>query len=202
MIAQPQVSRTYSPAEYIDLEIASDQRHEYVKGDIVPMTGGTPNHNRVIRNLCTALTVGVRGNPYEVFVADQRLWIPEPQIYTYPDVMIVAGALAYQAGRRDTLTNPMLIVEVLSKSTKNYDRGDKFAAYRTIPTFQEYALVDQYSAHVEHYVKTGNKRWVLQEYDGLDAILSLSSLDLDVLLSDVYDKVQFELVELDSEPEG
>ncbi|MBE9158554.1 Uma2 family endonuclease [Nodosilinea sp. LEGE 06152] len=192
MIAQPQVSRTYSPEEYLDLEVASEIRYEYIAGDIVPMTGGTPNHNRIIRNLCTALTIGLQGRDLEVFVADQRLWIPQAQIYTYPDVMAIAGELTYQTGRRDTLTNPTLIIEVLSASTRNYDRGDKFAAYRTIATFQEYALVDQYSAHVEHYVKTGSKQWMLQEYDGLDTVLNLVSLGLEISLRDIYNKVQFE----------
>ncbi|PZV08295.1 MAG: hypothetical protein DCF32_05130 [Leptolyngbya sp.] len=199
MIAQPQVSRTHSPEEYLDLEVAAEFRHEYIDGEIVPMTGGTPNHNRIIRNLCTALTMGLQGQDLEVFVADQRLWIPEAQIYTYPDVMAIAGELAYQAGRRDTLTNPTLIIEVLSASTRNYDRGDKFAAYRTISTFQEYALVDQYSAHMEHHVKIGSKQWMLQEYDGLDTMLNFTSLGLEISLRDIYNKVQFELVELEEE---
>jgi Uma2 family endonuclease len=199
MIAQPQVSPTYSPEEYLDLEVASEIRHEYIDGDIVPMTGGTPNHNRIIRNLCTELTMGLRGQALEVFVADQRLWIPQAKIYTYPDVMAIAGELTYQAGRRETITNPTLIVEVLSESTRNYDRGDKFAAYRTIATFQEYALVDQYSAHVEHHVKTGSKQWMLQEYDGLDTTLNLASLGLEISLRDIYNKVQFEPVEREEE---
>ncbi|PSR15771.1 hypothetical protein C8255_21365 [filamentous cyanobacterium CCP3] len=199
MIAQPQVSPTYSPEEYLDLEVAAEIRHEYIDGEIVPMTGGTPNHNRIIRNLCTALTLGLQGQDLEVFVADQRLWIPQAKIYTYPDVMAIAGELTYQPGRRDTITNPTLIVEVLSASTRNYDRGDKFAAYRTIETFQEYALVDQYSAHVEHYVKTGSKQWMLQEYDGLDTSLNFASLGLELSLGDIYNKVQFESVELEGE---
>lgn len=192
MIAQPQTSQLYSPNDYLDLEIASEMRHEYINGEIVPMTGGTPNHNRIIRNLCTALTIGVRGQTYEVFVADQRLWIPDTQIYTYPDVMVVAGELAYQVGRRDTLTNPLLIIEVLSASTRSYDRGDKFAAYRTIPTLAEYLLVDQYSYQVEHYAKTGAKQWLLQVYDEPETTLQLTTLEVAIALTDIYDKVQFE----------
>jgi Uma2 family endonuclease len=199
MIAQPQVSPTYSPEEYLDLEVASEFRHEYIDGEIVPMTGGTPNHNQILLNLAGALNFLLRQQPYRVFAADQRLWIPQAKIYTYPDVMAIAGDLAYQTGRRDTLTNPTLIIEVLSESTRNYDRGDKFAAYRTISTFQEYALVDQYSAHVEHYVKTGSKQWMLQEYDGLDTTLNLVSLGLEISLIDIYSKVQFEPVEPEEE---
>jgi Uma2 family endonuclease len=199
MIAQPQVSPTYSPEEYLDLEVSSEIRHEYIAGEIVPMTGGTPNHNQILLNLAGTLNFLVRQQPYRVFAADQRLWIPEAQIYTYPDVMAIAGELIYQAGRRDTITNPTLIIEVLSESTRNYDRGDKFAAYRTISTFQEYALVDQYSAHVEHHVKTGSKQWMLQEFDGLDTTLDFASLGLEVSLHDIYNKVQFEPVEQEKE---
>jgi Uma2 family endonuclease len=170
MIAQTQTLRTYSPEEYLELEVASDTRHEYIDGEIVPMTGGMPNHNQILLNLAGALNFVLRQQPYRVFVADQRLWIPQRRIYTYPDVMVIEGALAYQAGRRDTLTNPVLIVEVLSKSTRDYDspaetlcdRGDKFSAYRTIPTFQEYLLIDQYGYQVEQYTKTGEKKWVFQ----------------------------------------
>jgi Uma2 family endonuclease len=192
MIAQPQTARPYSLEEYLEQEIQSDIRHEYINGEIVPMTGGTPNHNRIIRNLCTALTLGTQGQDCEPFVADQRLWIPDPNIYTYPDVMVVEGDLAYQPGRRDTITNPTLIMEILSESTRSYDRGDRFVFYRTIASFREYILVDQYSAHVEHHVKTGPKQWMLQEYDGLDATLALSNLNFEISLRDIYAKVEFE----------
>ncbi|NJN22965.1 MAG: Uma2 family endonuclease [Leptolyngbya sp. RL_3_1] len=198
MIAQPQLSPPCTPADYLAFEVNADTRHEYIDGEIVPMTGGTPNHNRIIRNLCTALTLGLRGQAYEVFVADQRLWMPAAQIYTYPDVMVIEGELVYQPGRRDTLMNPKLIIEVLSKSTKEYDRGDKFAAYRTIPSFQEYLLVDQYACHVESYGKSGEKRWIFQEYDRLEATVTLESCDFTIALQDLYDKVQFEAIAPDT----
>jgi Uma2 family endonuclease len=125
-------------------------------------------------------------------MADQRLWIPEQRIYTYPDVMVVQGPLIYQEGRRDTLVNPILIVEVLSKSTQDYDRGNKFAAYRTLPTFQEYVLVDQYNCQVEHYAKTGDKQWVFREYDQMENSVQLVSIPFAIALAEIYDKVEFE----------
>lgn len=191
MIAQPQASQTYSLDEYLDLEITSTDRHEYIDGEIVPMTGGTPDHNRIIRNLCTWLTVGLRDHPYEVFVADQRLWIPQRTIYTYPDVMVVEGDLDYQENRTDTLTNPCLIVEVLSKSTRDYDRGEKFLAYRTIPTFREYVLVDQYTQHIEHYAKSGEKRWTFREYDSADEQIELATIPWAIPFQDLYNSVTF-----------
>jgi Uma2 family endonuclease len=192
MIAQPQLSPPCTPADYLTFEVNADIRHEYINGEIVPMTGGTPNHNQILLNLAGALNFALRRQPYRVFAADQRLWMPIPKIYAYPDVMVIEGELAYQTGRRDTIMNPTVIIEVLSKSTQDYDRGDKFAAYRTIASFQEYLLVDQYACHVESYVKTGEKRWIFQEYDRMEATVTLESCDFAIALQDLYDKVQFE----------
>ncbi len=199
MVAQVQTPRTYSPEEYLALEIASETRNEYIDGEIVPMAGGMPNHNRIVRNLCTLMTVKMQGQPYEVFVADQRLWIPKRRIYTYPDVMVVQDNLIYQEGRKDTIINPLLIIEVLSKSTRNYDQGEKFTFYRTIPTFQEYVLVDQYSHHVQQYAKTGVKKWELQEYDRLEDEITFGSLSLAISFADIYDKVEIERPEFEQE---
>jgi Uma2 family endonuclease len=198
MVAQVQTPPTYSPEEYLALEIASETRNEYIHGEIVPMAGGMPNHNRIVRNFCTAITVGMRGQPYEVFVTDQRLWINQLGFYTYPDVMVVQGDLIYQEGRQDTITNPVLIIEVLSKSTRNYDQGEKFTFYRTIPTFQEYVLVDQYSHHVQQYTKTGAKKWDFQEYDSLADEVRFASLSLAIALTDIYDKVNLEIQDCDA----
>jgi Uma2 family endonuclease len=197
MIAQVQEIRTYSPEEYLELEIPSVDKHEYIDGEIRLMTGGMPNHNRIIGNLFAALNFAFKGKHYEAFVTDQRLWIPRKRIYTYPDILIVKGELELQEERKDTLTNPSAIIEVLSKSTQNYDKGDKFTAYRSIPSFQEYILLDQYSMHVEHYVKTEQRKWIFQEYDEVDNALVFSSLPFEILLSDIYDKVKFEAAEAD-----
>jgi Uma2 family endonuclease len=197
MIAQAQEIRTYSPEEYLELEIPSVDKHEYIDGEIRLMPGGMPNHNRIIGNLFAALNFAFKGKPYETFVTDQRLWIPRKRIYTYPDILIVKGELELQEGRKDTLINPSAIIEVLSKSTQNYDKGDKFTAYRSIPSFQEYILVDQYSMHVEHYVKTEQRKWIFQEYDEVDNTLAFASLPFKILLTDLYDKVKFEPAEAD-----
>ncbi len=123
---------------------------------------------------------------------DQRLWIPRKRIYTYPDVMVVQGELQLQEGRKDTITNPILITEVLSESTEAYDRSGKFAAYRTIPTLQEYILIDQYSMHVEQFSRTEPRKWTFSEYDDADALLTLSSVPFEISLVDLYDKVDFD----------
>jgi Uma2 family endonuclease len=184
-------SQRYSPEEYLEMEVRSEDRHEYRDGEIVLMTGATPNHNRIARNLCTAMTIGLQGRSLEVFVADQRLWIAQARLHTYPDIMVIEGALVLQSGRKDTVVNPTLIVEILSKSTQAYDRSDKFVAYRTIPGFQEYVLVDQYSQHIEHYVKISTKKWDFQEYDETDTVVPLKSINLEVVIAYIYDKVEF-----------
>ncbi|NJL81804.1 MAG: Uma2 family endonuclease [Chloroflexaceae bacterium] len=175
---------------YFEQETNSQQRHEYIKGEIISMAGGTPNHNRILLNFGAALNVAFKRQPYEVFVCDQRLWIPEAGICTYPDVMIVAPPLGYGQNRRDTLTNPLFIAEVLSKSTANYDQTEKFSAYRTIDSLQEYVMLDQTKMHVEQYTKVEPRQWIFREYDG-DAILSLASVPFEIALADLYDKVDF-----------
>ncbi len=181
----------YTTEEYLELEIDSQEKHEYINGEIVAMTGGTPNHNQIALNLAGALNFILKSQPYQVFITDQRLWIPNKKIYTYPDVMIIHGKLQFQEGRRDTITNPLIIAEVLSKSTKNYDLVEKFAAYRTIPTFQEYILIDQYSFYVEHYRKTNDNEWLFSEYQGENTLLSLNSIFFEITLKDIYAKVDF-----------
>jgi Uma2 family endonuclease len=192
MVAQVQTQSIYSPEEYLALEIASETRNEYIDGEIIPMTGGLPNHNQIALNLAGNLNSLLRKQPYRVFINDQRLWIPKKRIYTYPDVMITPRDLVYQEGRKDTLTNPIAIVEVLSKSTSNYDRGDKFTAYRTIPSFQEYLLVDQYHHYVQKYTKIGTKKWEFQEYDRLEDEVNFSSVSFAIALTEIYDQVELE----------
>lgn len=190
MISQPEKNHTLE--EYLELEDNSDERHEYIDEEIILMPGGMPNHNRIAGNFYAALNFVLKRQPYDVFITNQRLWIPRKRIYTYPDVMLIQGELQLQEGRRDTLTNPMMIVEGLSKSTEAYDRSSKFAAYRTISSFQEYVLIDQYDRHVEQYYKTEPRKWIFSEYDGAEAILSLNSVPFEIAFADLYDKVDFE----------
>ncbi len=181
---------TYSVQEYLDLETASDIRHEYCNGEIIEMAGGKPNHNQITSNLNAILNFALRRQPYRTFVADQRLWIPDVKRYTYPDVMVVPDPLVLQEGRSDTVTNPILLAEVLSKSTRNSDRGEKFHAYRTIPSAIEYLTIDQDKPHIEHWRKT-DRGWLLQDIDGLEKRLSLEAIAVELELADLYDKVNF-----------
>lgn len=190
MITQTE-KKVYTVQEYLELELASETRSEYRNGEIVPMTGGTPQHNRISGNLYIALSLALKHKPYETFHVDQRLWIPDCTVYTYPDVMVIEKPLELQTGRTDTVLNPCFIAEVLSKSTQNYDRSEKFAAYRSIPTFHEYLLIDQYRIHVEHYVKTGVNQWLFSEYNDPNITLSFSIFEFQILIADLYENIDF-----------
>ena len=199
MVMQAEEKKYCTPEEYLELETHSQERHEYIDGEVMQMAGGMPNHNRILLNFGAALNFALKRQPYDVFVTDQRLWIPRKRIYTYPDVMVIQGELQLQEGRRDTVTNPLMIAEVLSTSTEAYDRSSKFAAYRTIPTFQEYVLIDPSNLHVEQYYRTEPRKWIFSEYDGEAAMLTLSSVPFEISLADLYDKVEFDPVEVERE---
>ncbi len=194
MIMQLEKKKIYTPEEYLEFEVTSDIRHEYHNGDIIPMTGGTPDHNDIASNLITLLKSALKAKPYRVFILDQRLWIPATNLYAYPDVMVLPKPIELQTGRTDTVMNPCLIAEVLSKSTQSYDRGDKFFAYRTIPSFQEYLLIDQYRIHVEHHVKTAAHQWLFSEYDDPTVTLTLSTVECEIQIADLYESIDFSMV--------
>jgi Uma2 family endonuclease len=190
MVAQVEKTR-YTAEEYLELEIASDIRSEYHDGEIIPMTGGLPNHNDISGNLYISLKSALNRQNYRVFHVDQRLWVPGAKLYTYPDVMVLPKPIELQTGRRDTVMNPCFIAEVLSKSTQNYDRSEKFVAYRSIPTFQEYLLIDQYRVHVEHHVKTAANQWLFSEYDDPTVILALDTFEVQIAIADLYEAIDF-----------
>ncbi|MBW4521651.1 MAG: Uma2 family endonuclease [Scytolyngbya sp. HA4215-MV1] len=182
--------RTYTHEEYLEFEINSEDRHEYLNGEIRLMPGGTPDHNDITSNLLVILKLLLKSKPYRIFITDQRLWIPERNLYTYPDIMVIEKPLQLQTGRIDTVLNPCFIAEVLSKSTQDYDHGEKFSAYRTIDSFHEYLLIDQYRIHIEHYVKTAANQWLLSEYDDPNFVLSLSTFEAQIKLLDLYEDVE------------
>lgn len=188
---QTLVQQRYTLKEYLALEQDAECRHEYRDGEIVPMTGGSIDHNRIVGNLYAYLKFALRGKNAEPFMSDLRLWVPQYRQYTYPDVMVIQGEPVFQEQRKDTVTNPSLIVEVLSKSTQSYDRSDKFKFYRSIPQLQEYVLVSQYQVEIEQYTKTP-EGWLLRDYaTGVDQIC-LNSVGLDIAIADLYEGVRFD----------
>lgn len=184
-------SKTYTLDEYRLLEEKAEFRSEYDQGKIIPMTGGTIDHNRIVRNLVRLLDTASEEKPYEVFSSDLRLWIPQYSKETYPDVMVIAGQPVFNDNRIDEVINPCLIIEVLSKSTESYDRGNKFLHYRSIQEFTEYVLISQSDYFIEHYRKTRQGQWVLQEYRGDKIKITLESVGVSLVVQDIYSGVNF-----------
>jgi Uma2 family endonuclease len=184
--------RLHSIEEYFALEESADYRSEYRDGEIVPMTGGSINHNQIVVNLIIALTLALREQDYHVYGNDLRLWIPRYRQYTYPDVLILKGEPVFEEGRTDTVLNPNIIFEVLSKSTSSRDRGDNFTYYRSLPQFQEYVLIDQYQIHIEQFSKTPEGNWLFSEYDAEDGVLTLVSPNCQIPYRQIYERVKFD----------
>lgn len=183
--------RSYTPEEYLELEEKAEYKHEYRNGEILPITGETTNHNKIAGNFCAYLKFALRGQSYDIYIGDVRLWIPRYRLYTYPDVMLIQGNPVYTGTNTTTVMNPCLIAEVLSKSTKNYDQGEKIAAYRSIPELKEYILIDQAKYHVMRYVKTSKGQWLFTENESKSAVLSLRSIEFKIAFSELYEQVNF-----------
>jgi Uma2 family endonuclease len=181
----------YTPEEYLALEEKADYKSEYYNGEIFAMAGGSYNHNVIAGNLYAALNQFVESKPCTAFTSDMRLFVEEAELYTYPDVMVVCGRPQFAQNRIDTLTNPIVIVEVLSRSTRGYDRGQKFEFYRTIETFEDYVLIDQDRVHIEYFHKLADGRWILAVFNTLEATLTIESIDFEIPLSRIYHKVDW-----------
>ncbi|OBQ35318.1 MAG: hypothetical protein AN487_15890 [Anabaena sp. CRKS33] len=185
----------YTTEEYLAQEELAEFRSEYRNGEIVPMTGGSLNHNQIAGNVYAFVKFALRGKSCKPYVADLRLWIPRYHQYTYPDILVIDGEPLFQPQRKDTILNPCLIVEVLSKSTENHDRTDKFRYYRSIPEFQEYVLINQYEISIEHYKKAEDDAWLFRAYESDQDKIFLGSINLEIPLLDIYEDVNFKLQE-------
>ncbi|MFN5971713.1 MAG: Uma2 family endonuclease [Microcystis sp.] len=185
---------TYSFAEYLQLEETAAYKNEYQDGEIVPMKGGTTDHNKIALNFAAYLKFALKGQKYDIFIGDVKLWIAQYRQATYPDVMLIEGEPIYYETGKTTVTNPRLIVEVLSKSTQNYDQGDKFLYYRSLPELQEYILISQSRPYVMQYNKTEENKWLLTEYEGENASLSLTSVNFALSFQEIYEGVTFNII--------
>ena len=178
--------KSWTAAEYLEFERRSEIRHEFFGGEIFALSGASLKHNRIVRNVLAALHRQLGGRGCEAFASDLRVKVSATGLYTYPDVVVVCGEPLLDDDQLDTLLNPVLIVEVLSPSTQDYDRGTKFEHYRTIETFSEYLLIAQARPHVEHYVRRPDDTWLLSETKEARDVLILSSIDCRLPLVDVY----------------
>ncbi len=177
--------------EYLALEAVSEDRHEFYRGEIFQMAGGSIRHNRIARNLLVELTLQLKGKPCEPFGSDLRIAAKKYPLHTYPDLSVICGKLVTDATDKHAATNPHTLLEILSPSTENYDRGQKFEFYQALPSLQEYILVAQDRPRVERFVRQPNGDWLLSYYDGLTAVLELTDLACRLPLADIYEGVTF-----------
>jgi len=183
----------FTPDEYLELERAAPYKSEFYNGEIFAMAGASEEHNIIGVNLSREISTQLRGRPCRTYANDMRVkMVDAPVFYTYPDVVIVCGERQFEDASVDTLLNPTVLIEVLSPSTEGYDRGNKFAFYRRIPSLQTYVLVAQDRPLVEAYARQPDGRqWLLSEANGLSESLSLPAVGCTLRLADVYENVVF-----------
>jgi Uma2 family endonuclease len=190
MSIQPQ--QRYTLEEYFALEQASEARYEYWQGKVFAMSGASPAHGQIQVNLITLLRSQLRGRPCRILPSDIRLKVPSFPPYRYPDLSGLCGEPMFEMiGGLDVLTNPMLIVEILSPTTEAFDRGDKFTHYKSIPSFSEYLLIAQHRPHVAQYIKQNAEIWSYRELNDLSASLYVQTLECRCAVEELYQDVTF-----------
>ena len=177
----------FTVEEYLQMERASEQKHEYFNGEIFAMSGVGRKHNVIFRNLYGELAYRLRGKPCQPYGSDLRIHIPENTLYTYPDISIICRDIVTDNKDDDTVIQPSLLIEILSPSTKDYDRGTKFKLYRDIPTLKEYLLVDSEAVNVEIFRMNDIGHWQLEEFKIPDELLNLTAIDFQITLSKIYE---------------
>lgn len=176
--------------EYLEMENAAEEKHEYYKGEIFVMSGAKVPHNIIGGNLFIALGQKLKGKKCKPYNSDTRIHIPSNTLFTYPDISIICGEVITLNDDDYNVLNPTAIIEVLSKSTKNYDRGEKFKLYRDIPTLKEYILADSESVHIEVFRLNEKSHWELEEYNSISDLLYIKALEEKIPLSEIYEGVK------------
>jgi Uma2 family endonuclease len=187
----PAPARRLSEAEYLELERTAEFKSEFFDGETFAMAGGSIPHSRIAANLLQEFGNRLEGSPCVTYTSDLKIKVQATGLITYPDLSVICGPPELALGTDEVVTNPTVIVEVLSQSTEGYDRGRKFENYRQIPTLREYLLVSQWEPHIDHFMRQANGSWLLTEASSMDATLELPSLKVTLVLSRVFSKVQF-----------
>jgi Uma2 family endonuclease len=178
-----------SPEEYLRLERQAEYKSEYLNGEIFAMSGASRAHNLITTNLSREISQQLIGRPCEAYSGEMRVKVRSIDLYTYPDVVVVRGDPQFEDDEFDTLLNPTVLIEVLSKPTERYDRMSKTFYYRTIESMTEHLLVAQHKVHAEQYVKQPTGEWLLIEHTSPEQDVQLASIDCSLELPRVYDKV-------------
>ncbi len=180
-----------TPEEYFLMEETAEYKNEYYHGEIFAMTGASFHHNVIASNIHGGIHASLKGSSCYVFVGDMKIQVERGEHYTYPDLSVTCGDVEFAEGRDDVIANPVVIFEILSNSTKDYDRGSKFKAYRGIHSLKDYILVDQYNIFVEQFYKTEEGNWILNEYNELSDVVRIESIGVDLSMETIYDRVTF-----------
>ena len=178
-----------TPDEYLQRERRAEFKSEYYRGETFAMACASAEHNLIVSNCIVNIGSQLKKRPCRVYPSDLRLKVQATGLFTYPDVTVVCGEPQFEYDRGDVLTNPVLIIEVLSDSTEAYDRGAKFEMYRTIPSLQHYVLIAQDRISVESFARTTADEWILRASQELNGSSRLDTIDCDLSLAEVYDKV-------------
>ena len=182
----------YTIEEYVELLKTSEERFEYFDGEIFSMAGGKFAHGAISANVLISLGQRLTNSACRAFGPDNALKVPAAPPFRFPDVSVVCGKPILQDFQGiDLLVNPIVIVEVLSDSTSSYDLNEKFAAYQSIESFQEYLVISQKRAHVIHHMKQPNGRWLRQDIIGLESLVQLESIKITLTLQEIYESVNF-----------
>ena len=190
-MAIPQKKPHITVEEYLALERAAEYRSEYFSGKMFAMAGGTPEHSLISANLIRELGNALKGHRCAAYDKDLRIEISDTGLFTYPDASVICGPLDRSSRGNDMATNPTVLLEVLSDSTEAYDRGSKFAHYRTIPSFREYVLISQKEPLVEVFFRLPDGTWQLRPVSGCDSVAQLQSLNVVLRLAEIYDRIEF-----------
>ena len=180
----------YTPEEYLAMERAATYKSEFCAGEIFAMSGTSRQHNTIGLNIASELKHCLKTRDCDVYAYDIRVRTPDSRLYTYPDVMVTCNG-QFEDSSVDTLLNPIMIVEVLSPSTETYDRTKKFTDYRKIDSLVEYILVAQNECRVTQFFKQPNGEWIFKEYISINDVLRLTSIDCELEMKQIYDRVQF-----------
>jgi Uma2 family endonuclease len=188
MSASPAVKKTRTPEEYLAWERSQQEKHEFHSGEVFDMAGATFEHNQVVANIIAELRAALRKMPCRICASDLRIKVPATGLYTYPDASVVCGRPEFEDDKLDTLLNPLILVEVLSESTEDYDRGTKFTNYRTITSFRDYVLISTDKVLVEYYTRREDDSWILRDFRAGERF-KLESVGGELAVDELYLKV-------------
>jgi Uma2 family endonuclease len=181
----------FTAEQYLGLERHSEIRHEFLDGIVYAMSGGSRAHSHICYNLAGITYRELSDSPCTGYSSDMKVRAGDASLYAYPDLTVVCGEPILHDDQGDVLLNPVVVFEVLSRSTEAYDRGEKFERYKTIETLTDYVLVSQDRPRLEHFSRQADGTWSREELGGLESSLTLASVNCRLPLAEVYDRIEF-----------